>query len=295
MHLYLQDGEVAETPADAQTTEVPVDDRGLGDKAVDWIVGDTPKIVGALIVFLVGRWVAKAVTKAVRSIMVRRKVDPTLTGFLGNLLYFALLTMVIIAAIGKLGVNTTSFVAILGAATLALGFALQDTLGDIAAGVMLILFRPFKVGDFVETGGGTGTVEEIGIFVTKMKTGDNKAIIIPNSSITGGTITNFSAKDTRRIDFVFGIGYGDDIKLAKETLKELCEADERILKDPAVTIGVSELADSSVNFICRPWVKSTDYWAVYWDMHEKVKLTFDAKGISIPFPQRDVHMFQESA
>jgi len=295
MLFNLQGDTPAENAETAETVVVPVDDRNVVEKAKDWAIDYAPSLVGAILIFIIGRWVAKTVTGVVRRLMTARNVDPTLTGFLGNLVYFVLLTMVIIAAIGRLGVNTTSFVAILGAATLALGFALQGTLGDVASGVMLILFRPFKVGDFVETGGGTGVVEEIGIFVTKMKTGDNKAIIIPNSSITGGTITNFSAKDTRRIDFVFGIGYGDDIKLAKETLKELCETDERILKDPAVTIGVSELADSSVNFICRPWVKSTDYWAVYWDMHEKVKLTFDAKGISIPFPQRDVHMFQESA
>ncbi|MEM7310131.1 MAG: mechanosensitive ion channel domain-containing protein [Planctomycetota bacterium] len=259
--------------------------------AKDW----APNIVAALLVYIIGKWVAKFITGLVRKLMRARKIDETLTGFLCNLVYFALLTMVIVSALGRLGVNTTSFVAIMGAATLALGFALQNTLGDIASGVMLILFRPFKVGDFVETGGGTGVVEEIGIFVTTMRTGDNKTIIIPNSGITGGSITNYSKKDTRRVDLVFGIGYDDDIKLAKDTLEELCKADSRILDDPGTTIAVSELADSSVNFVCRPWVKSEDYWGVFFDLTEKVKLEFDAKGLSIPYPQRDLHLYQEKS
>ncbi len=265
------------------------------DKITDMAIAWAPKVVAALLVFLIGRWVAKLITNLVRKVMVKRDLDETLVKFLGSMLYVVLLTLVIISALGQLGVSTTSFVAIVGAATLALGFALQGTLNHFASGVMLIIFRPFKVGDFVETGGGTGVIEEVGIFATKMRTGDNKELIIPNGAITGGTITNYSAKDTRRVDCVFGIGYGDDIKLAKETLEAICKADDRILEDPAVTIAVSELADNSVNFVCRPWVKSADYWGVFFDLHEEVKLQFDAKGISIPYPQRDVHLFQESA
>ena len=181
---------------------------------------------------------------------------------------------------------------IIAAAGLAVGFALQGTLGNFAAGVMLIVFRPFKIGDFIEAGGVTGTVEEIQIFCTIIKTGDNKKVIVPNSDIGGGTITNYSAKPTRRVDMVFGIGYEDDIKKAKQVLERILKADERILKDPAPVIAVSELADSSVNFVVRPWVKSSDYWGVFWDTHETVKVEFDKEGISIPFPQQDVHMHQ---
>jgi len=189
-----------------------------------------------------------------------------------------------------MGVETTSFVAVLGAATLAIGFALQGSLSNFASGVMLIIFRPFKTGDFIEAGGATGTVEEVGVFATKIKTGDNKAVIAPNSSITSGNIINYSAKEMRRIDMVFGIGYGDDIKKAKEVLHSILDADARVLKDPAPTIGVLELADSSVHFACRPWVKTADYWGAYFEITEQVKLQFDAQGISIPFPQQDLHL-----
>lgn len=272
-----------------------VAEESLADKALGFIYAWAPSVIGALLVFIIGRFVAKVMTGLLRKVLNKRNVDATLTGFLCSLTYGLLLTVVIISAIGRLGVNTTSFVAILGAATLALGFALQGTLGNFASGVMLILFRPFKTGDFVETAGGTGIVEEIGIFATKMRTGDNKEIIIPNGAITGSTITNVSAKPTRRVDMVFGIGYGDDIKQAKEVLEGLLAADERILKDPAWTIGVSELADSSVNIVCRPWVNSGDYWGVHFDMHERVKIAFDENGISIPFPQQDVHMHEVGA
>jgi small conductance mechanosensitive channel len=192
-------------------------------------------------------------------------------------------------------VETTSFIAILGAAGLAVGFALQGSLSNFAAGVMLIIFRPFKSGDFIEAGGTIGVVEAIQIFNTVLRTPDNKMVIVPNSNITGGNITNYSAKEDRRIDMVFGIGYDDDLKKAKEILERLISEDSRILKDPAPTVAVSELADSSVNFVVRPWVKTSDYWAVYWDFTEKVKLTFDAEGISIPYPQQDVHMHQVAA
>jgi small conductance mechanosensitive channel len=205
------------------------------------------------------------------------------------------LTMVIIAALGRLGVNTSSFVAVIAAAGLAIGFALQGSLANFAAGVMLIFFRPFKVGDYVEAGGVSGTVEEVQIFMTALKTPDNKAVVVPNSSITGGNIVNYSAKPIRRVDLVMGIGYGDDIKRAKQVLEQVVSEDDRVLDDPAPTIAVLELADSSVNFAVRPWVRTPDYWSVYFDLTERIKLEFDARGISIPFPQRDVHLHEVAA
>jgi small conductance mechanosensitive channel len=180
-------------------------------------------------------------------------------------------------------------IALIGAAGLAVGLSLQSTLQNLAAGVMLIIFRPFKAGDFIDAGGVVGTVENIQIFNTVMRTGDNREIIVPNGGIFGGTITNYSARETRRVDMVFGIGYDDDIRKAKEVIKGILDADTRILKDPAPLIAVGELADSSVNFNVRPWCKSGDYWDVYFDTHEKIKLTFDEQGISIPYPQMDVH------
>jgi len=205
------------------------------------------------------------------------------------------MVFVFIAALGTLGVETASFAAVIAAAGLAVGFALQGSLSNFAAGVMLIIFRPFKAGDFVEAGGAMGAVEAVNIFNTIMKSPDNKKVIIPNSKITGDSIVNYSAQDTRRVDMVFGIGYDDDIRKAKSTLEQILASDERVLKDPAPTVAVSELADSSVNFVVRPWVKTADYWGVFFDITEKVKLTFDEQGISIPFPQRDIHMFQEAA
>ncbi len=252
------------------------------------------KIVGAILILIIGRIVINIIAKMVRKLLQRSNTDETLTKFVVSLARIALMTFVFIAAIGTLGVQTASFVAIIGAAGLAIGFALQGSLSNFASGVMLILFRPFKAGDYVEAGGSSGSVEVIQIFNTIMKTPDNKKVIVPNSQITGGSVTNYSAMDTRRIDMVFGIGYGDDIKLAKETLERIVKDDSRVLRDPAPTIAVSELGDSSVNFVVRPWVKTADYWGVYFDLTEKVKLTFDEKGISIPFPQTDVHLFQES-
>ena len=250
------------------------------------------KIIAAILTFVIGRMIAKFLTGVVRKMIGRADVDPTLANFLGNLTYMLLLTVVIVATVGKLGVQTASFVAILGAAGFAVGFAMQGSLANFAAGVMIMVFKPFKVGDFVEAGGASGVIVEVGIFATIMKTGDNKKVIIANAGITGGNIVNYSANDTRRVDMVFGIGYGDDIKLAKETLEKILNGDDRVLKDPGPKIAVSELADSSVNFVCRPWVKTADYWDVFFDTHEAVKLRFDELGISIPFPQQDVHMHQ---
>jgi small conductance mechanosensitive channel len=263
--------------------------QGLIDMAIPWAI----KIVGAVLVFIIGKWIAKKLTNVTRKIMERANVETTLAKFLGDLIYVGLLVLVIIAALGTLGVQTTSFVAILGAATLAVGLALQSNLSNFGAGVVLLLFRPFKVGDVVDAGGALGSVEEIGIFNTKMKTPDNKLVIIPNSNIVGGNITNFSAKDTRRVDLVIGVGYDDDLKKVKEELWNILNADERILKDPPPTVAVSELADSSVNFVVRPWVKASDYWPVYFDLLETIKTRFDEVGITIPYPQMDVHLKKE--
>ena len=252
---------------------------------VPWAIN----IFFALAIFVVGRWVSKFLVRLLRKGLTKAKMDPILVNFVGSIVSLLLL-FIIIASLNQLGVDTTSLIAIFGAAGLAIGLALQGSLQDFASGVMLIIFRPFKTGDFVEAGGTSGVVEAISIFTTIMRTGDNREVIVPNGSIYTGTITNYSARDTRRIDMVFGIGYGDDIKKAKQILQQVVEADERVLKDPAPLVAVAELADSSVNFNVRPWVKSPDYWAVKFDLTENVKLAFDENNISIPFPQMDVHM-----
>lgn len=258
--------------------------------AVPWAI----KIVMALVIFIVGRWVVKIVVNLVKKLLNRSgKMDEMLINFVASILNAILLLFVIIASLDQLGVDTTSLVALIGAAGLAIGLALQGSMQNFAAGVMILVFKPFKSGDFIEAGGVTGIVEQVNIFSSTLRTGDNKEVIVPNGSIYGGAITNFSARDTRRIDMVFGIGYDDDIRKAKEILEKLVAEDDRILKDPAPVIALSELGDSSVNFVVRPWVNSADYWNVLWDMNEKVKLTFDAEGISIPYPQMDVHLHKQ--
>jgi len=247
------------------------------------------KIIAAILIFVIGKWVAHRLTALIKNLMTKAKIDRTLVEFSESIIYFSLLLMVIIAALNQIGVNTTSFVAVFGAATLAIGLALQGSFSNIGAAVLIILFRPFKVGDVIETAGVTGEVTDINLFSTVITPIDKSMVIIPNSSIIGGNITNFSNRDTRRVDHIFGIGYDDDLKLAKETLLEIVNSDTRILQDPAPFIAVSELADSSVNFVVRAWTNTDDYWDVYFDMLEKVKLTFDEKGISIPYPQMDVH------
>lgn len=250
------------------------------------------KIIAAVVIFIVGRWVAKLLRNVVRKTLTKRDVDPTLVAFTANFTFVLLMTFVILAAIGQLGVQTTSFIAVIGAAGLAVGLALQGSLANFAAGILMIIFRPFKVGDFVEASGVAGIVEEIQIFTTVLKTPDNKKIIVPNGKITSDIITNYSAEETRRVDLTIGVGYGDDIDKVKRTIEDVLSKDERILKDPAPTIAVSELGDSSVNFAVRPWVKTADYWPVYFDTTESIKKRFDAEDISIPFPQRDVHLYE---
>jgi small conductance mechanosensitive channel len=247
-------------------------------------------LILSLAIFVIGRWVARLLMKLVKKLLTKTRMDEILINFIVSISNSILLLFIIIAALDQLGVDTTSLIALLGAAGLAVGLALQNSLQNFAAGVMLIIFRPFKNGDFIEAGGTSGVVESISIFSTIMRTGDNREVIVPNGSIYNGTITNFSARETRRIDMVFGIGYDDDIKKAKEILRDILASDERVLKEPEPLVAVAELADSSVNFNVRPWVSSGDYWAVRFDLTERIKLAFDEQGISIPYPQMDVHL-----
>jgi small conductance mechanosensitive channel len=258
------------------------------------IVSYSWKFISALLVFFIGKWFARRITNVFMRLLNSRSVDETLVRFLEGIVYYALLVSVLLAAAGQLGIKTTSFLAILGAASLAIGLALKDSLANFSAGIMLILFRPFRVGDVVVIGGETGKVEQISIFNTVLNTGDNQRKIIPNNAISNSTITNVTANPTRRVDLIVGIGYGDDIRKAKQTLEEIVSAEELVLDDPAPTIAVSELAASSVNLVVRPWVKTEDYWVVYFRLTEQIKLTFDERNISFPYPQQDVHMYQAS-
>ena len=250
------------------------------------------KIIGALLVLIIGFMVVGLVKKAIVKMMERKGVDSTLIAFTTSLLSVALKIFVIVAALEKLDIRTTSFIAILGAAGLAIGLALQGSLANFAAGVLMIIFKPFKVGDFIDAAGHSGSVTEISIFTTILITPDNKKVILPNAQVTGGGITNFNVLGTRRVDLVAGIGYGDNIGKAKTVLEGILSADSRILKDPAYTVAVVELADSSVNLVVRPWVNCADYWDVFFEVTEAIKVRFDEEGISIPFPQRDVHLYE---
>jgi len=258
----------------------------------DYVMPWSINIVMALLIFVVGRFVVSLLVSLADRLMVKAGMDEMLVNFLVAIVKTILLLFVVVAALDQLGVDTTSMIALIGAAGLAIGLALQDSLKNFASGVMLIVFRPFKAGDFVDAGGTSGVVEVINIFSTTMRTPDNREVIVPNGSIYAVTITNFSARDTRRIDLMIGIGYGDDIRKAKEVLKGILDADERVLDDPEPFIGVAELGESSVNFAVRPWVKTSDFWAAKCDLTERIKLAFDKQGISIPYPQMDVHMNQ---
>jgi small conductance mechanosensitive channel len=248
------------------------------------------QIVFAILILVIGRYAARYLSKFSVRLMEKGKMDRTLSKFLSGIIYYVGMAVVVIASLNQLGIETTSIVAVLATAGLAVGLALKDSLSNFAAGVMIIIFRPFVIGDFIEAGGTTGTVEIIGIFTTQMSTPDNKTIIVPNSAIISNRITNYSAKETRRVDLTVGVSYGSDIKKVKEILQGIVDADVRVLKDPAPTIAVLELADNSVNFAYRLWVGSADYWNVYFDTLESVKLKFDEHHIAIPFPQMDVHI-----
>ena len=253
------------------------------------------KIVAAAAIFIIGKWLAGRITHILSALLEKQKIDLTLVKFLNNILYYVILAAVVVAAAGQLGINTASFLTIIGAASLAIGLALKDSLSNFSSGVMLILFRPFRVGDVITAAGQTGKVEEISIFSTIMSTGDNQRLIIPNGAIANATITNITANPTRRVDLVVGISYDDDISKAKELLQKIVSEDELVLKEPAAAIAVSALGESSVDLVVRPWVKTGDYWTVYFNLTEKIKLSFDENNISFPYPQRDVHLYAEEA
>ncbi len=252
----------------------------------EWLIN----IAMTAAIYFIGRHISQFLVSWLKRVLLKSKMDDILVKFISQIANAALLLFIIIAALEQLGVDTTSMIAILGAAGLAVGLALQSSLQNFAAGVMLIVFRPFKAGDFIEAGGTAGVVEKITIFTTVMRTGDNREVIVPNGSIFGGTITNNSARPTRRIDMVFGIGYDDDIKKARDVMLQVINEDERVLKDPVPVVAVAELGNNSVNFNVRPWVNTPDYWTVRFDLIEKIKLAFDANQISIPYPQMDVHL-----
>jgi small conductance mechanosensitive channel len=250
-------------------------------------------IIAAILIFVIGRWIAKLVRKTLEKLMSRKQIDVTVIKFTCSIVYIILMVFVILGAVSKVGVQTASLVAVLGAAGLAVGLALQGSLANFAAGILLIIFRPIKVDDFVEAAGVAGVVEKVDIFTTRLRTPDNKTVIIPNAQLTSNNITNYTAKGTRRVDLVIGVSYSDNIDKVRSLIEDELKKDSRILTDPAPSILVVELADSSVNFGVRPWTKADDYWGVYFDLTENLKKRFDAEGVSIPFPQRDVHMFQK--
>ena len=255
------------------------------------VLTHAPQFVLAILTLVIGLWIINKVVSFTQNKM-DSKVDATLHKFVGSLISFGLKGLLLISVASMVGIATTSFIAVLGAAGLAIGLALQGSLSNFAGGALILLFKPFKVGDLIEGGGHLGVVKEIQIFNTILTTVDNRRVIIPNAVLSNNSLININIEPTRRVDFVFGIGYGDDLKKAKEILNRIAENDNRVLKDPARTVVLSELADSSVNFTVRLWVNTADYWDVYFDTHESVKLAFDAEDISIPFPQQDVHMHQ---
>jgi len=277
----------------------------LPDLGIDWAeiwtmlkttgVDFSINVVTALVIFFVGKWVVNLIVGGIIKAMQKGDLETTLRRFVASMSRAVLMVFVIIAAIHQLGIQTASLIALLGAAGLAVGLALQGSLSNFAAGVLIVLFRPYKVGDWIEGGGVSGSVEDVQILTTVLKTGDNKRVIIPNSQIMGTTITNYSANDKRRVDLVIGVSYDDDIDKVRAEIEAVIAAEQRILADPPVTIAVSELADSSVNFVVRPWVKTEDYWGVFFALTEAIKKRFDQAGISIPYPQRDVHVYNATA
>lgn len=258
--------------------------------AQDWLFLNGVKIVVALLILFIGRSIARLLTNVIEKTLVRNSVDPTIISFTRNVSYAAMLTFVVIASLGQVGIQTASFVAVIGAAGLAIGLALQGSLANFASGVLMLIFKPFKAGDFIEAGGTAGVVEEIHVFSTQLRSPDNKTLIVPNSAIMGGNIVNYSTKPTRRVDLVVGVSYEADLAHVKLVLQDIIKADDRVLTDPAPVIAVSELADSSVNLVVRPWVKSADYWDVYFGLTERIKVRFDEEGIGIPYPQMDLHV-----
>lgn len=260
------------------------------DSIIAWATDNGLKLLAAILIFVIGKWVVGKIRNAVKRAMEKKEVDPALVSFGTSILYYMLMIAVILAAVQQIGFQTTSLVAILGAAGLAVGLALQGSLSNFAAGVLIIMFRPFRIGDVIDAGGQVGSVKEIGVLVTIMASPDNKKLIVPNSAIMAGAITNITAHDTRRVDMSVGVSYSDDLDKVQNVILDVLSADERILKDPAPQVVVSELADSSVNFHVRPWSKKEDYWGVFFDFQKAIKQRLDKEGVSIPFPQQDVYM-----
>ncbi|MFV0449966.1 MAG: small-conductance mechanosensitive channel MscS [Vibrio sp.] len=266
-------------------------------KMSDWLSSNSDlliqygvNIVSAILILIIGNMVVKAVAGSVAKVLHKKEMDKAVVEFIHGLVRYVLFVIVLIAALGRVGVETASVVAVIGAAGLAIGLALQGSLSNFAAGVLIVGFRPFKSGDYVEVAGVAGSVEAIQIFQTILKTPDNKMVVVPNGAIIGGSITNYSRHSTRRVDLVIGVSYKADLKKTKQVIRETLEKDARILKDPDMTIGVLALADSSVNFVVRPWCKTEEYWGVYFDSMQAIKEALDANGIEIPFPQMDVHL-----
>ncbi|MDQ8202525.1 mechanosensitive ion channel domain-containing protein [Pelagicoccus sp. SDUM812003] len=279
---------------DVVSTFLGIDLEQIGHKAAELVSLYGLNIIAAIVIFIVGRFVAGLVTGGLRKLMEGRKIDASLIGFATGLVHALLITFVIIAALSRIGIQTTSLVAVIGAAGLAVGLALQGSLSNFAAGVLIILFKPFRVGDYVVAGGAEGVVEDIGIFTTTVVTLDHRTQIIPNSVATSGVIENYTKKGIRRLDLVPGVSYGDDIRKVKQVLEDIISKEPKVLAEPAPFVGVLEMADSSVNFAFRPWVKVEDYWPLYFKFNEQIKLRFDEEDITIPFPQRDVHLFKEA-
>ena len=265
------------------------------DLAKNWFITYGPNILVALAIFAIGRWLAKWIAHLINKAMARSGMEDTLIRFVDKLVYYTLLVVVMMAAADQIGIKTTSFMAILGTIGLAVGLAVKDSLSNFASGVMLIFFQPFKVGDAITAAGVSGSVERIDLFNSIVNTWDNQKIIIPNSKITSDIITNINANPTRRIDLVIGISYDDDLHEAKNILEQLVSDDNRILTDPAPKIALAEFADSSLNLVVRPWVKTEEYWDVRFDLIDNIKHTFDEKNITIPYPQRDIHTYQHKA
>lgn len=279
----------------AQTESLMGQANGLAEKATEWVATYGMRVIGALLILLIGLWAAKLVRRVIARMMERSKLEPMLVSFVSSLAYCGMVVFVVIAALEKLDVKTTSFVAILGAAGLAVGLALQGSLANFASGVLIVIFKPFKVTDFIEAAGVKGIVQDMHIFTTTLNTPDNKKVIIPNAKLTADNITNYSAYDKRRVDLTAGISYGDDIDKARASIEAVLAENTKILRDPAPKIAVVEMADSSVNFVVRPWTRSETYWDVYFEVTEGIKKRFDADGISIPFPQRDVHVYEHKS
>ena len=263
------------------------------DKMLSFGVEYVPKLIGGIVVLIIGLWIVKLITKGVGKALVKSKMDQSLIPFLKSLTNIVLKILVVISVMGMIGIEMTSFIAILGAAGLALGLALSGTLQNFAGGVIILIFKPFKIGDFIEAQGYSGIVKEINVFATTLNTVDKKLVILPNGPLSTGSLSNYSAEAQRRVDWKFGIAYGDDVENFKKAINDFISEDKRILKDPASFIGLSELADSSVNFVVRVWVNSADYWGVFFDMNEKVYKKFGDYKLNIPFPQMDVHVHDQ--